>query len=158
MSFASLKELNTHLATKSYIEGYTCGAADQLALKKFGLPDGKKFPHAYRWAVHIIALVGVETLGSATPSAGADNDDDDDEIDLFGDEPEDDAAKAKADRAAKAKAAKAEYDRKKALKPKKIEKSLIVLEVKPWEADTDLEMVWNTSKCYYYYYYYYYYY
>ena len=73
---------------------------------------------------------------------------DDDEIDLFGDEPEDDAVKAKADRAAKAKAAKAEYDRKKALKPKKIEKSLVVLEVKPWEADTDLEMVWNTIKKY----------
>ena len=29
-----------------------------------------------------------------------------------------------------------------------MEKSLLVLEVKPWEADTDLEMVWNKIKEY----------
>ncbi len=28
-------------------------------------------------------------------------------------------------------------------KPKPVERSLVVLEVKPWEADTDLEMVWK---------------
>ena len=28
-------------------------------------------------------------------------------------------------------------------KEKDVEKSLVVLEVKPWEADTDLEMVWR---------------
>ena len=36
----------------------------------------------------------------------------------------------------------------KADKAKPVEKSLLVLEVKPWEADTDLEMVWNKIKEY----------
>jgi translation elongation factor EF-1beta len=36
--------------------------------------------------------------------------------------------------------------KKKSEKP--AEKSLLVLEVKPWEADTDLEMVWNKIKEY----------
>ena len=36
----------------------------------------------------------------------------------------------------------------KAEKAKAVEKSLLVLEVKPWEADTDLEMVWNKIKEY----------
>lgn len=36
----------------------------------------------------------------------------------------------------------------KAEKVKAVEKSLLVLEVKPWEADTDLEMVWNKIKEY----------
>jgi translation elongation factor EF-1beta len=31
-------------------------------------------------------------------------------------------------------------------KEKPVEKSLVVLEVKPWEADTDLEMVWHEIK------------
>jgi translation elongation factor EF-1beta len=31
-------------------------------------------------------------------------------------------------------------------KEKDVEKSLVVLEVKPWEADTDLEMVWHKIK------------
>jgi elongation factor 1-beta len=30
-----------------------------------------------------------------------------------------------------------------AKKDKPVEKSLVVLEVKPWEADTDLEKVWK---------------
>ena len=36
----------------------------------------------------------------------------------------------------------------KAPKAKEVEKSLVVLEVKPWEADTDLEMVWNKIREY----------
>merc|ERR1711998_13296 len=42
-------------------------------------------------------------------------------------------------------ALKAEADAKagKKKKQKEVEKSLVVLEIKPWEADTDLEMVWR---------------
>ena len=40
-------------------------------------------------------------------------------------------------------AAKAAYDAKKAKQAPKVQKSLVALEVKPWEADTDLEMVWK---------------
>ena len=55
------------------------------------------------------------------------------------------ANKARRERMAKAAALKAEADAKKGAKAKvkEAEKSLVVLEVKPWEADTDLEMVWR---------------
>lgn len=39
-------------------------------------------------------------------------------------------------------------DGKKKDKVKAVEKSLVVLEVKPWEADTDLKMVWEKIKEY----------
>jgi elongation factor 1-beta len=79
------------------------------------------------------------------PAKAAKPADDDDELDLFGDdeEEEDAAAKAKKERAVKAAAAKAAYDAKKAAEKPKTFRSLVVLEVKPWEADTDLEAVWK---------------
>merc|ERR1712006_80444 len=45
----------------------------------------------------------------------------------------------------KARKLKEEADAKagKKKKQKEVEKSLVVLEIKPWEADTDLEMVWR---------------
>jgi elongation factor 1-beta len=57
------------------------------------------------------------------------------------------ANKARQERMAHARKLKEEKDAKdgKVKKPKEklVEKSLVVLEVKPWEADTDLEMVWR---------------
>ncbi|OQR95423.1 EF-1 guanine nucleotide exchange domain-containing protein [Thraustotheca clavata] len=74
---------------------------------------------------------------SATPKAKAPaKKEEDDDDDLFGDdddEEEDEAAKTAAKkRADAAKAAKKE-------KPKPIERSQVVIEVKPWEMETDLE-------------------
>jgi translation elongation factor EF-1beta len=48
------------------------------------------------------------------------------------------ARKLKEEKEAKDNAGKAKKEKVKA-----VEKSLVVLEVKPWEADTDLEAVWN---------------
>merc|ERR1712072_825306 len=56
------------------------------------------------------------------------------------------AAAARRERMAAAAKLKAEADAKKGAKPKKEkppEKSLIVLEVKPWEAETDLVALWK---------------
>jgi len=55
------------------------------------------------------------------------------------------ATMARQKRMAEAKRLKDEKDAKdgKKKKEKEAEKSLLVLEVKPWEADTDLEMVWK---------------
>lgn len=57
------------------------------------------------------------------------------------------ANKARQERMALARKLKEEKDAKdgkaKKQKEKVVEKSLVVLEVKPWEADTDLEMVWR---------------
>ncbi|KDO25047.1 hypothetical protein SPRG_09776 [Saprolegnia parasitica CBS 223.65] len=71
---------------------------------------------------------------AATPKAKKPADDDDDD-DMFGDddEEEDEAAKA----AAKKRADAAKASKKEKAKP--IERSQVVIEVKPWEAETDLE-------------------
>jgi elongation factor 1-beta len=72
MSFASIAELNNFLLTRSYVEGYSFSAKDVEALRKFGIPDRASFPHAYRWAIHIAALVGVANISAGpAPSSGA---------------------------------------------------------------------------------------
>merc|ERR1711871_913572 len=125
-------------------------------------------PHAYRWAHHISALQGnvfkksaepvkaVTSGGKPAKKAAPVNDDFDD---MFGDEPLEDlnedgetaaeaaATKARRERMEKARKLKEEADAKAGKKKKKeAEKSLVVLEINPWEADTDLEMVWNEIK------------
>jgi elongation factor 1-beta len=75
----------------------------------------------------------------------------DDDFDMFGDEDEEEtpeeraANKARQERMALAKRLKDEKDAKegKKAKEKPVEKSLIVLDVKPWEAECDLEAVWK---------------
>jgi len=44
--------------------------------------------------------------------------------------------------------AKANAGKEKKEKVKAVEKSLVVLEIKPWEADTDLKMVWEKIREY----------
>ncbi|ETN11618.1 hypothetical protein PPTG_10455 [Phytophthora nicotianae INRA-310] len=77
-----------------------------------------------------------EAPKKAAPAPKKVEEEDDDDDDLFGDdddEEEDEAAKAlAAKRAEAAKAAKKE-------KKKPVERSQVVIEVKPWEAETDLE-------------------
>jgi elongation factor 1-beta len=87
---------------------------------------------------------------AAAPAA----EEDDDEVDLFGEDEEDDAEaeRVKAERVAA-------YNAKKANKPKTIAKSVVTLEVKPWDDETNMEelekgvraiqqegLVWGSSK------------
>ncbi|RUS22615.1 eukaryotic translation elongation factor 1 beta 2, partial [Jimgerdemannia flammicorona] len=71
------------------------------------------------------------TAAAAAAAAAASADDD---IDLFGsdDEVDEEAEKLKAQRLA-------EYAAKKANKPKVIAKSMVTLDVKPWDDETDME-------------------
>ena len=156
----SCKELNDKLSTRSYLVGYSFSEADKTALEGLCcVPASATYPHAARWATHIVALVGASNIkfacpcsSGAAPAAAADDDD----FDMgFDDEDEEDeeataaADKARAERMAAALKLKQEADAKKDLKPKApkpVERSLVVLEVKPWEADTDLVKVWNHIK------------
>lgn len=187
MSFKSLQDLETFIASRSYVEGYAFSSADVKVLTSLAaIPCRTSFPNAYRWAIHIIALVGLANVtfngtltgGAATakapaaapakkaaddfddmfgdeeakPAAAAKKDDMDDIFDYGeGDEAETEeekaANKARQERIALALKLKNEKDAKegkvKKVKEKMVEKSLVVLEVKPWEADTDLEAVWR---------------
>ena len=90
--------------------------------------------------------------GKPAAKAKADDEDmdlfgDDDDVNSDGENAEEAAATvARRQRMEAARKLKADADAKKGAvvkKEKPAEKSLIVLEVKPWEADTDLKMVWQ---------------
>ncbi|CAG8518672.1 6478_t:CDS:2, partial [Funneliformis caledonium] len=139
-----LKALNTFLQDKSYIEGFVPSQADVAIFEALNhkVPDPTKFPHATRWYNQIasysdsfLSLPGTKkdasSYGPETSAEG--KKDDDSDIDLFGSDNEEDeeVERQKAERLA-------EYQRKKAAKPKVIAKSMVILDVKPWDDTTDL--------------------
>ncbi|OBA27855.1 hypothetical protein HANVADRAFT_37992 [Hanseniaspora valbyensis NRRL Y-1626] len=129
----TLKGLNTYLQDKSYISGTSATQADVIAFKAFQ----SAFPDFSRWYNHIASKAEqFETLPAGEASAAAEEDEDDDDVDLFGsddDEVDEAAEKLKAQRLA-------EYNAKKAAKPAKpAAKSIVTLDVKPWDDETDLE-------------------
>ncbi|KAK7688722.1 hypothetical protein QCA50_008260 [Cerrena zonata] len=163
-----LAKLEAHLASRSYVEGYTPSQADVAVFK--ALSEAEVFPNVARWYTHIKSYVaefdslsGSSTAGEAflgsssapAPAAAAEKkEEEDDEIDLFGSDEEDDAEaeKLKAERVAA-------YNAKKALKPKTVAKSVVTFEVKPWDDETDMAkleesvrsiewpgLVWGASK------------
>jgi elongation factor 1-beta len=172
MPFSNVADLNKHLATRSYVSGYAFSAEDRREFEKLtATPSASAHPHAYRWAKHIAALTGAfccaagasascsgasASSGASSSSASAaapaaakkpdfDNMFEADDEDL--DEAEAAAAKARKGRMEAARKLKEEKDARDGVvkkdKVKAVEKSLVVLEVKPWEADTDLKMVWE---------------
>eukprot|EP01034_Spumella_vulgaris_P036283 gene36283-44759_t len=174
-AYATVELLEKHLSTRSYITGYSLSADDKkelAALKAF--PTKATSPNAWRWATHIVALTGAQVAAGAAVAAPAAKSSSapakkaaaDDEIDdMFGDEDEAEelndegenkaeaaataARQARMENALKLKNEKDAKDGKvKVEKAKPVEKSLVVLEVKPWEADTDLEKVWHLIKEY----------
>lgn len=112
--------------------------ADVASYKAFQ----KAFPQFARWFNHIASftdefadLPAASGKAAAAPAAAADDDDD---VDLFGsddDEVDEEAEKVKQARLA-------EYAAKKAAKgPKPAAKSIVTLDVKPWDDETDLEQL-----------------
>ncbi|KAH7375980.1 hypothetical protein B0T11DRAFT_15594 [Plectosphaerella cucumerina] len=172
---AGLNSLNYWLTTRSYVVGFTPSQADVAVFKALSAsPDAAKYPHAARWYKHIAtydnefatlpgdaaqpySVYGPEsaelTLNpAAAPAAAAEEEDDD--VDLFGSDEEEDAeaARIREERLA-------EYKKKKEAKPKLAAKSVVTLDVKPWDDETDMAaleaavrgiekdgLVWGASK------------
>ncbi|XP_026382006.1 elongation factor 1-delta-like [Papaver somniferum] len=157
-SKAGLEKLDNHLKTRSYISGYQASKDDitvHAALK--GAPSSE-YINVSRWFNHIEALLrisGVAADGSsvsvegfapvteesvATPSVTdakpAEDDDDDSDVDLFGEETEEEK-KAAEERAAAIKASG---------KKKESGKSSILLDVKPWDDETDMAKLEETVR------------
>ncbi|XP_023698377.1 elongation factor 1-beta [Paramormyrops kingsleyae] len=144
---AGLKVLNDFLADKSYIEGFVPSQADVVVFEALSAAPPADLCHALRWYNHIksyqsekLSLPGVKkALGQYGPAGvedttSADSKDDDDDIDLFGsddDEESEEAKRLKEERLAA-------YNAKKAKKPALIAKSSILLDVKPWDDETDM--------------------
>ncbi|KAK3205366.1 hypothetical protein Dsin_019412 [Dipteronia sinensis] len=140
---SGLKSLDQHLSGKSYVSG------DQLTMDDIKVyaavleKPGSAFPNASKWydslASQLAAsfpgkAVGVRIGGKgapveATPAKAAPaGDDDDDDLDLFGDETEDEKKAAEEREASKKKPSKKESG-----------KSSILMDVKPWDDETDMK-------------------
>jgi len=165
-----LQKLNDYLLPRSYITGYQASKDDIAVYSAFSAAPSADYVNIARWYNHIDALLrisgvsaegqGVIVQGSASAEespvsppvadtqAPADEDEDDD-VDLFGEETEEEK-KAAEDRAAAVKAS---------TKKKESGKSSILLDVKPWDDETDMKkledavrsvhlegLVWGASK------------
>ncbi|XP_077175356.1 elongation factor 1-beta [Paroedura picta] len=166
-SSAGLKVLDDFLSDKSYIEGYVPSQADIAVFEAVGRSPPPELFHALRWYNHIksyekqkTSLPGVKkALGKYGPAdvddaLGGDSKDDDD-IDLFGSDEEEESEEAKRLREERL----AQYESKKAKKPALVAKSSLLLDVKPWDDETDMAkleecvrsiqadgLVWGSSK------------
>ncbi|KAG8952094.1 Translation elongation factor 1 beta [Tulasnella sp. 424] len=162
--FPDLKALEKHLSSRSYVDGYTPSQADVGVYTSLGsAPDASQYPHAARWYKHIASYAqehgtlpgdkeaSSKLFGTAAPGGAADEEE---EIDLFGsDDEEDPEAEAEKQRRLD------EYNERKKNKTKPTAKSVVTMEVKPWEAETDMAelektvrsiemdgLVWGASK------------
>ncbi|KAL8118479.1 elongation factor 1-delta-like [Apium graveolens] len=143
---AGLKKLDEYLLSRSYISGYQASKDDLAVHAALAKPPSSNYVNVSRWYNHIEALLrisgvsakgcGVTVEGSsvATPpvadtkASAAEDDDDDDDVDLFGEETEEEK-KAAEERAAAVKASG---------KKKESGKSSVLLDVKPWDDETDM--------------------
>jgi len=152
-----LKTLDKFLEDKSYIEGFQPSQADVAVYQGLSGAPAANLVHALRWYKHIgsyskdlQALPGVKQhldsygpgasaaagAGSkpAAPASASKGGDDDDDFELFGSDEEandEEADRVKAERLAA-------YEAKKSTKAVIIAKSNIVLDVKPWDDETDM--------------------
>jgi elongation factor 1-beta len=149
-SEAGLKKLDEYLLSRSYITGYQASKDDLAVHAAFTKAPSAAYVNVSRWFNHIEALLrisGVSAEGSgvvvegsasfpeeaiATPPAAetkaAADEDDDSDVDLFGEETEEEK-KAAEERAAAVKASG---------KKKESGKSSVLMDVKPWDDETDM--------------------
>ncbi|RYP90559.1 hypothetical protein DL770_003321 [Monosporascus sp. CRB-9-2] len=150
---AGLAVLDNWMTTRSYVVGYSPSQADVATFKALSsAPDASKYPHAARWYKHIASFedefptlpgdaskpytvygpdVAEVTLNPAKAPAAEEEEDD---VDLFGSDEEEDpeAVRIREERLAA-------YKEKKAAKPKAAAKSLVTMDIKPWDDETDME-------------------
>ncbi|KAL9248306.1 hypothetical protein vseg_021644 [Gypsophila vaccaria] len=150
---SGLKSLEEHLSSNSYISGDALTKDD---IKVYGAVVEKPtdaYPNASKWYESVSEklaasfpgqAVGVrfsnqQVSASAAPVEEKKEEvaaDDDDDLDLFGDETEEDKKAAEAREAAK----------KSSTKKKESGKSSILLDVKPWDDETDMKKLEETVR------------
>ncbi|KAL2146437.1 hypothetical protein VTI28DRAFT_3906 [Corynascus sepedonium] len=170
---AGLAVLDNWLLTRSYIAGYSASQADAVTFKALNAaPDATKYPNAARWYKHIASyeeefptlpgdaskpytVYGPDVAEVTLNPAKAPAAEEDDDVDLFGSDDEEEDAEAARIREERL----AEYRKKKEAKPKVAAKSVVTMDVKPWDDETDMVgleaavrgiekdgLVWGASK------------
>merc|ERR1719392_460369 len=148
-SAAGVKALNEFLAENSYIEGYVPSQADTAVFEALSGAPKSDTPHALRWYNHIKSFAAgmkqfpkaskdgsAYTSGAAAAASKAADDDDD--VDLFG--RDDEEKKRITEERLKA------YHEKKSKKPALIAKTSVLLDVKPWDDETDMDKMLECAK------------
>ncbi|CAA6672776.1 unnamed protein product [Spirodela intermedia] len=130
-----------YLLTRSYISGYQASKDDITVYGALSSPPSSEYVNVSRCGVTeagcgvVVSSSAVEEAPVSPPVSDAkvkhtaDDDDDDDDVDLFGEETEEEK-KASEARAAAAKASG---------KKKESGKSSVLLDVKPWDDETDMK-------------------
>merc|ERR1719175_488738 len=145
--------LNDFLAEKAYIEGFVPSQVDVAVFEAMGKAPSADMAHALRWYNQIKSYSGAETKkfpgvkdaakymsGGAAPAAAADDDDDD--VDLFGSSDEEESEEKKRITEERLKA----YHEKKSKKPALIAKTSVLLDIKPWDDETDMDKMLECAK------------
>merc|ERR1711971_60437 len=109
----------------SYVEGFVPSQADTQVYEALGAAP--KDAHALRWYNHI------KSFGTA---------DDDDDVDLFGSSDEEESEEKKRITEERLKA----YHEKKSQKKAVIAKTSVLLDVKPWDDETDMDEMLKNVK------------
>ena len=125
-----LAELEKTLSKQPWLGGNAPSSADKDALKDVTeAPDAEKYPGVFSWYLMVTKFSdAIRNSWTAAKKA------DDDDMDLFGDDDEDDGAAAKAAAEAAKKAAAGKKKKKEV-----IAMSLVMLEVKPLDSETNLD-------------------
>merc|ERR1711915_1006419 len=114
-----------------------------------GKAPAAEYAHALRWHNHIksfgagmkqFAKASKSYVGGAAPAAAADDDDDD--VDLFGSSDEEESEEKKRITEERLKA----YHEKKSKKPALIAKTSVLLDVKPWDDEMDMDKMLECCK------------
>ncbi|XP_064106138.1 elongation factor 1-beta'-like [Macrobrachium nipponense] len=148
-----IQSLNDYLQDRSYIQGYSPSKADTNVFQSLARTPEDKFSHVLRWYNQIKSLsIDLQlTLSDGCSSlcpvpsntktevqnskASNEEADDEDEIDLFGSDDEEEDKEAARIREERLQA----YAEKKSKKPGPIAKSSVMLDVKPWDDETDMK-------------------
>jgi len=136
-----LNKLNDFLLDKSYIAGWDVSSEDVAVFKAISAAPNAELVNALRWWNHIKSYQSeFGSIGAAKVAAAAaaeSEEEDDDDMDFFASDDEEDAA-AEALKAQRV----AEYNKRKAEKAEKkgvvAAKSMITIDVKPFDDETDL--------------------
>ncbi|KAH1263540.1 Elongation factor 1-beta 1 [Glycine max] len=145
-----IKSLDQFLSGKTYISGDQLTKDDIKVYAAVVEKPGDTFPNAAKWYDAVSSQLapsfpghaqGVRFSGAAAPAeaapakAAATAEEDDDDLDLFGDETEEDKKAAEEREAAK-----------KPAKKKESGKSSVLLDVKPWDDETDMKKLEETVR------------
>merc|ERR1712119_176842 len=151
-SAAGVKALNEFLAEHSYIDGFVPSQADTAVYEALAGAPKSDTPHALRWYNHIKSFAaGMKQFPKASKAsseftgsggAAAAEEEEDDDVDLFGSEDEEESEEKKRITEERLKA----YHEKKSKKPALIAKTSVLLDIKPWDDETDMDKMLECAK------------